>query len=200
MTWGEPNKTRKLPNLYAFMQTGSNSEGNGPRWQTDPENPMLGLNGQLQDACERLQQFVYSPSEAPTNICIHDNTEDDLPTALQVDANITRPKQTIKQVTHRNPLEVLEQEKLAAKSKVTSTLKKKHSATNKHICQETVNAFAKFKILMDHLKLPQSPAEKDVTAGEPAEVESLASEAESIKEINVSRKHTRQHQKDTTAK
>ena len=56
------------------------------------ENPMLGLNGQLQDACERLQQFFYSPSEAPANICIHDNTEDDLPTALWVDANITRPK------------------------------------------------------------------------------------------------------------
>src|SRR5258708_18839109 len=181
------------------MKTSYNSEGDGPGWQLT-ENPMLGLNGQLWDACERLQQFICSPSEAAANIHLHDNTEDDLPTALQVDANITRPKQTIKQVTHRNPLEVLEQEKPAAKSKVTSTLKKKHSATNKHICQETVNAFAKFKILMDHLKLPQSPAEKDVTAGEPAEVESLASEAESIKEINVSRKHTRQHQKDTTAK
>ena len=53
---------------------------------------------------------------------------------------------------------------------------------------------------MDCLKLPQSPAEKDVTAGEPAEVESSASEAELIKEINVSRKHTRQHRKDTTVK
>src|SRR5260221_1421348 len=129
MTWGELKKTRKLPNLYAFMQTGSNSEGNGPRWQTNPENPMLGPNGQLWDACERLQQFVYSPSEAPANICIHDNTKDDLPTALWVDANITRPKQTIKQVMHRNPLKALEQEKLAAKSKVTSTLKIRHSDT-----------------------------------------------------------------------
>ena len=63
-----------------------------------------------------------------------------------------------------------------------------------------MNAFAKFKILMDHLKLLQSPVEKDVTAGEPAEVESLASEAESIKEISVSRKCTRQCQKDTAAK
>ena len=72
MTWGELKKTRKLPNLYAFMQTGSNSEGDGPGWQTNPENPMLGLNGQLWDACERLQQFVYSPSEAPANIHLHD--------------------------------------------------------------------------------------------------------------------------------
>src|SRR5258707_4478418 len=87
MTWGELKKTRKLPNLYTFMQTGSNSEGDGPRWQTSPENPMLGPNGQLQDACERLQQFVYSPSEAPANICLCDNTK-----ALWVDANITRPK------------------------------------------------------------------------------------------------------------
>jgi len=60
------------------------------------ENPMLCLNGQLQDACERPQQFIYSPSEAAANIHLHDNTEDDLPTALWVDANITRPKWTIK--------------------------------------------------------------------------------------------------------
>ncbi len=70
MTQGELKKTRKLPNLYTFMQTDSNSEGNGPRWQTDPENPMLGPNGQLWDACERLQQFVYSPSEALTFIFV----------------------------------------------------------------------------------------------------------------------------------
>ena|SRR5258708_39410974 len=92
MTQGEPKKRRKLPNLYTFMQTGSNSEGDGPRWQTNPGNPMLSPNGQVWDACERLQQFVYSPSEAPANIRLHDNTKDDLPTALQVDANITRPK------------------------------------------------------------------------------------------------------------
>src|SRR6266481_6312022 len=70
MTQGELKKTRKLPNLYTFMQTGSNSEANGPRWQTDPENPMLGPNGQLWDACERLKQFVYSPSEALTFIFV----------------------------------------------------------------------------------------------------------------------------------
>ena len=82
-------------NIPTFMQTSSNSEGDGPGWQLT-ENPMLGLNGQLWDACERLQQFICSPSEAAANIHLHDNTEDDLPTALQVDANITRPKQTIK--------------------------------------------------------------------------------------------------------
>ena len=36
MTRGEPKKTRKLPNLYAFMQTGSNSEGDGPISKVGP--------------------------------------------------------------------------------------------------------------------------------------------------------------------
>src|SRR5258708_20170148 len=107
MTQGEPKKTRKLPNLYAFMQTSSNSKCNGPRWQTNPENPMLGPNGQLWDACERPQQFIYSPSEAPANIHLCHNTEDDLPTALCLDPNITRPKCTIKKITSTNPLHSL---------------------------------------------------------------------------------------------
>src|SRR5258708_40332818 len=82
------------------MPSGSPSKCNSPGWQTDPKNPMLGPDSQLQAAHERPQQFVYSPSEAAANLVHpHNNTEDDLPAALQVDVNTTRPKWNIKQIT-----------------------------------------------------------------------------------------------------
>ena len=166
------------------MASGSNSKHGSPGWHTDPENPMLGPNGQLQDAHERQQQFVYSLSEAANKIvylCV--NTKDDLPAAFQVDVNNTRPKQIIKPITHQNPLEVFKQEKLAAKSKASSMCKKKKaSENNKSAHQETLNAFSKFRLQMDHLKLPQFLVGKDGSRGAPIEVESSASEAESVKE------------------
>ncbi len=52
-------------------------------WHTDPDNPMLDPDGQLRDAYERPQQFVYSPSEAGANFLhLSANAEDDLPSAL----------------------------------------------------------------------------------------------------------------------
>ena len=82
---------------------------------------MLGPDGQLQDTHERPQQFVHSPSDAATsNFHLCDNTEDDLPAALWMDVN-TQPEWTIKLITHKNPLDALEQEKLAAKNKAAST-------------------------------------------------------------------------------
>src|SRR5260370_9210209 len=166
------------------MASGSNSKHGSPGWHTDPENPMLGPNGQLQDAHERQQQFVYSPLEAANKIVyLHDNTEDDLPAAFQVDVNNTRPKRIIKPITHKNPLEVFKQEKLAAKSKASSMCKKKKaSENNKSACQETLNALSKFGLWMDCLKLPQFLVGKDGSRGAPIEVESSASEAESVKE------------------
>src|SRR5260370_20546082 len=185
--------TQPTPQVpLVLMQTGSNSEGDSLGWQMDLENLMLGPDGQLCDACERPQQFLYSPSEAAANTFhLHDNTKDDLPAALQVDVNMTRPKQIIKQITHRNPLEIFEEQKLAAKNKAASTSKKNNSASNKHIPQETTNAFVKFGLQMDHLKLPQFRAkDKDATMpGKPVDMES-------IKNIHVSKKHSRQHQKD----
>ena len=119
MTWGPPKKRKgekekkkKLLTYSTQYNMESNSEHGSPGWQTDPENPMLGPNGQLQDAHERPQQFVYSPLEATAKIIhLHDNTEDDLPAALRVDVNNTRPKWTINLITHQNPLEVFKQQK-----------------------------------------------------------------------------------------
>src|SRR5260370_24782158 len=171
------------------MQTGSNSEGDSLGWQMDPENPMLGPDGQLCDACERLQQFLYSPSEAAGNpIHLHDNTKDDLLAALWEDVNMTRPKQNIKQITYRNPLEIFEQERLVAKNnaalnKATSTSNKNNLASNKCIPQETANVFARFGLQTDRIKLLQFWAkDKDV------EIESSASEEELMKERQVSKK------------
>ena len=55
---------------------------------------------------------------------------------------------------------------------------------------------------MDHLKLPQFWAkDKDATMpGTPVDMESSALEMESIKNIHVSKKHSRQHQKDAGLK
>ncbi len=133
----------------------SGREGRGRRflnvhivsWHTDPENPMLGLDGQLHNAYERPQQFVYSPSETGVNFLhLSANAEDDLPSALCKDVNTARPKCTVKQVTHMNPVKVFKEEKLAAKHKAASTSKKKMSGTNKPIAQETLNAFSSFQI------------------------------------------------------
>ena len=115
------------------MHSGSNDECDSPGWQTDPENPMLGLDGQLWDAHEWPEQFVHSPSEGATsNFHLCDNTKDDLPAALQMDVN-TWPKWTIKFITHKNPLDALEQEKLAAKNKAASMSKKKGSDSNQPV-------------------------------------------------------------------
>ena len=116
-------------------------------WHTDPDNPMLDPDGQLRDAYERPQQFVYSPSEAGANFLhLLANAEDDLPSALRKDVNTARPKRTVKQVTCMNPVEVFKEEKLAAKHKAASTSKKKMSGTNKPIAQETLNAFSSFQM------------------------------------------------------
>ena len=72
----------------ANMHSGSNDECNSSGWQTDPDNPMLGPDGQLRYAHERPHQFVHSPSEGVTsNFHLRDNTEDDLPAALWTDVN-----------------------------------------------------------------------------------------------------------------
>ena len=110
-------------------------------WHTDPKNPMLGPDGQLHNAYERPQQFVYSPSETGANFLhLSANAEDDLPSALHKDVNTARPKCTVKQVTCMNPVKVFEEEKLAAKHKAASTSKKEnvryqqaHSSRN-HEC------------------------------------------------------------------
>lgn len=173
----------------------ANDECDSPGWHTDPENPMLGPDGQLRDARERPQQFVHSPSEATSNFHLRDYTEDDLPAAQRMDV-ITRPKRTIKLITRENPLDALEQEKLAAKSKAVSTSKKKNSDKP---CQETLNAFSKFKIRIDRLKIPQLPASTSGSDGAPGEVESSASETESIK-VQKSTKRQRPHQEDLAVK
>ena len=70
------------------MHSGSNDKCDSSGWQMDPDNPMLGPDGQLWDAHERPHQFVHSPSEGVTsNFHLRDNTEDDLPAALRMDVN-----------------------------------------------------------------------------------------------------------------
>ena len=171
-------------------------------WHTDPDNPMLDPDGQLRDAYERPQQFVYSPSEAGANFLhLSANAKDDLPSALRKDVNTARPKHTVKQVTHMNPVEVFEEEKLAAKHKAASTSKKKMSGTNKPIAQETLNAFSSFRMRMDCLKILPDPADdRNTSKGTSIVQESSASEAESIKEQRVSRKHRKHPRKDAAAK
>ena len=110
---------------------------------------MLGPDGQLHDAYERPQQFVYSPLETGANFLhLSANAEDDLPSALCKDVNTARPKHTVKQVTHINPVEVFKEgkQKLTAKHRAASMSKKKLSGTNKPIAQETLNAFSSFWI------------------------------------------------------
>lgn len=57
------------------------STSNGDtEWHTDPENPMLGPNGELHDASDQLDQFVSSP-EVPHCLTVpqDDDLENDLP-------------------------------------------------------------------------------------------------------------------------
>ena len=146
-------KISKPPNTSIMAGSDSNVS-----WHTYPKNPMLGLDGQLHHAYERPQQFVYSPSETGENFLhLSANAKDDLPSALHKDVKTARPKHTVKQVTHMNPVEVFKEEKLAAKHNAASMSKKKMSGTNKPIAQETLNAFSSFQIRMDHLKIPPDP-------------------------------------------
>ena len=112
---------------------------------------------------------------------------------------ITQPKQPIKLITCENPLDALEQEKFAAKSKVVSTSKKKGSDKPG---QETINAFSKFKIWIDCPKVLQLLASTSGSEGASGEVESSASETKSIKvqERNISTKQQRPHQEDLAVK
>ncbi len=171
-------------------------------WHTDPKNPMLGPDGQLCNAYERPQQFVYSPLETGANFLhLSANAKDDLPSALCKDVNTARPKHTVKQVTCMNPVKVFKEEKLAAKHKATSTSKKKMSGTNKPIAKETLNVFSSFWIQMDCLKILPDPADdRNASKGTSMVLESSASEVESIKEQSISRKHRKHPQKDVAAK
>jgi len=100
-----------------------------------------------------------------------------------------------------NPVKVFEEEKLTAKQKAASTSKKKMSGTNKPIAQETLNAFSSFGIQMDCLKIPPDPADdRNASKGTSMILESSASEAESIKEQCVSRKHRKHLQKNVAVK
>ena len=115
-----------------------------------------------------------------------------------MDVNTTRPKQNIKQITHRDPLEVFEQDRLATKNKVASASKKKIPDSGEPICQETIDALSKFKLQVGHLKLPQFLAKDNVTSGAP--IESSASEAELIKKRGIASKCSRHHWKGTASK
>jgi hypothetical protein len=104
---GKKEKEKVKPTAQLSM-TGSDRESS-LGWHTDPDNPMLGPDGQLRDADKRPQQFVYSPSEpAATSLHLQANAEDDLPSALCKDINTARPKHNVKQVVCMNPLEIFE--------------------------------------------------------------------------------------------
>ncbi len=122
---GQGKEREKAKPTAQLSMTGSDRESSG--WHTDPDNPMLSPDGQLHDADKRPQQFVYSPSETvATSLHLQANAKDDLPSALHKDINTARPKCNVKQIVHMNPLEVLEQGKLATKNKNAATSKKKH--------------------------------------------------------------------------
>ncbi len=115
-----------------------------------------------------------------------------------MDVNTTRPKQNIKQITHRDPLEVFEQDRLATKNKVASASKNNIPDSGKPIHQETIDALSKFKLQVGHLKLPQFPGKDNATSGAPIELS--ASEAELIKKRGIASKCSRHHWKDTALK
>ena len=101
----------------------ASSDNDSLGWHTDPENPMLGPDGQLHDASMRPQQFLYSPSEEGAAFFhLQATAEDDLPSTLRKDVNTVRPKCNIKLIVRPNPLETLAQVKPAAKHKPASLL------------------------------------------------------------------------------
>jgi hypothetical protein len=116
-------------------------------WQTDPDNPMLGPDGQLRDAAERLGQFVYSPlDEVPCPPSPQSNIMDnDLPGSMQGTQNAARLKRIVKQVMRRNPFEVFEQQKLA---------KLNCGSASGSASQGTAKPLSKFGFGPGKLKLP----------------------------------------------
>ena|SRR5260370_42389777 len=73
------------------------SDDNG--WHTDPENPMLGPDGQLCDASDMPQQFDYCPSDTgATSLHLHANAEDGIPSVFQEDVSTAQLKCHIKHV------------------------------------------------------------------------------------------------------
>ena len=76
----EKEKPINSTHTLAFRMANS-SDDNG--WHTNPENPMLGLDGQLHDASDMPQQFVFSPSDTgATSLHLHANAEDDIPSVF----------------------------------------------------------------------------------------------------------------------
>ena len=125
-------KRRKLNPDCLDLQNASNGSSSG--WHTDPDNPILGPDGQLRDTQDRPGQFVHSPLETGANFfCLQANPEDDLPSVLRTDADSIRPKHIRKPVTCTSPLEALAQGKLAAKNKAISSSKKKASEVSGNV-------------------------------------------------------------------
>src|SRR5260370_5028616 len=74
-------------------------------------------------------------------------------------------------------------------------------ATDKDICQETVDAFSRFGLQMNCLKIPLAPANDNNTSEATSMMmESSVSEAESISLKDRSKKHRKHPQKDAAAK
>ena len=123
----------------------ASSDNDSLGWHTDPENPMLGPDGQLHDASMRPQQFLYSPSEEGAAFFhLQATAEDDLPSTLRKDVNTVRPKRNIKLIVCPNPLETLAQVKPTAKHKPASSSNQNTSDPNKD--RHVENAFAKFRL------------------------------------------------------
>src|SRR5260370_40818937 len=78
----ERKRERKPTNsthTLTYRMTDSSDNNSSLGWHTDPENPMLGPDGQLHDTHDRPQQFVHSPLDTVANtLHLHTNAEDDL--------------------------------------------------------------------------------------------------------------------------
>ena len=74
-------------------------------------------------------------------------------------------------------------------------------AMDKDICQETMDAFSRFGLQMNHLKIPSAPENDNNTLEMTSMMmESSVSEVESISLKERSKKHRKHPQKDAAAK
>ncbi|KAF8328673.1 uncharacterized protein EI90DRAFT_3125797 [Cantharellus anzutake] len=190
-----------LRTLLVLGYTGmtSSCDGSDTGWHTNPNNPMLSPDGNLRDAAKQPGQFVYSPSDEVPCISIH---KEILSIATYQGAQDTgRPKCTVKLVTRENPLDVFQQQKLAAKTRAGTSANSNQPGSSGNASQATLQSLSKFRLNPNNKKLLAYHGNtrkrwKNVLSHALSTTESDANVSNSQTEPhNIPQKHRKQHGK-----